>query len=334
MEQYQLGLENKYDDQTAVKWFRRSAQQGYAPAQIKLGEAYALGKGAPEDDVEAVYWYKKAASQNNLRAQILLGSMYEKGAGVDRDEAKAIELYTRAASQQYPPAMFNLGVLYARRLGDAQNFVRAHKWFNLANRGTDYPSSMLRTMERLMTTPQILEAQAMATEWEKEFITSLPEDPEPDDFLRTPGDFAWPGDELGWINLREVEKGNGNAEMFEQLGNAYWAPTYNQGRGFATNSAEAERWYELAAQGGNAGSMIQLARMYFDLDTHEAGAVGIEKDRIKAYMWAHLSRRYGGQSYTGWNQALTAGMTDEDIALAKEMADDWIKEYPPPREEP
>ncbi len=333
MEQYQLGLENKYDDQTAVKWFRRSAQQGYAPAQIKLGEAYALGKGAPEDDVKAVHWYENAARQNNFRAQTLLGSMYEKGAGVDRDEAKAIELYTRAASQQYPPAMFNLGVLYARRLGDAQNFVRAHKWFNLANRGTDYPSSMLRTMERLMTTPQILEAQAMATEWEKEFIASLPEDPEHE---WDPGGFPWYGDELAWYGyaLREVEKGNGNAEMFERLGNAYWAPTYNQGRGFATNSAEAERWYELAAQGGNAGSMIQLARMYFDLDTHEAGAVGIEKDRIKAYMWAHLSRRYGGQSYTGWNQALTAGMTDEDIALAKEMADDWIKEYPPPREEP
>lgn len=346
MAQYQLGLEYNSYDQTAVKWFRKSAQQGYAPAQLKIGEAYEFGKGVPEGDVEAAaYWYEKAAHQGNARAQTRLGSLYEKGAGVDRDEAKAIDLYTKAANQQYPPAMFNLGVLHASRRDGAQNFLRAHKWFNLANRGGDYrdATSMLRAMERLLTTQEIAVAQSMATEWEKEFIASLPEDPSREDFSLTFGPRAWPGDMLTWMLLRRVEKNKGDVGDLYAVARAYLSPLQKKGHEFATNAHEAVRSYELAAQGGSAIAMMQLAWIYYDyvstsnkteMNTYSFAAVGIEKDRIKAYMWAHLSGRYGGDSYAGWNQALTAGMTDEDIALAKEMARDWEQEYPPTAAEP
>ena len=38
----------------AVKWFRKAADQGYAPAQLNLFGAYIQGKGVPKDEAEAV----------------------------------------------------------------------------------------------------------------------------------------------------------------------------------------------------------------------------------------------------------------------------------------
>jgi len=38
----------------AVKWFRKSAEQGLAEAQHSLGEMYDYGKGVTQDDAEAV----------------------------------------------------------------------------------------------------------------------------------------------------------------------------------------------------------------------------------------------------------------------------------------
>lgn len=51
------------DEVEALKWYRKAAEQGYAPAQNILGVTYTTGHGVPNDDVEAVKWYRKAAEQ-------------------------------------------------------------------------------------------------------------------------------------------------------------------------------------------------------------------------------------------------------------------------------
>src|SRR5690349_4974489 len=40
----------------ARKWFEKSAQQGYVPAQVNLGVLYAYGWGAPQNYGAALYW--------------------------------------------------------------------------------------------------------------------------------------------------------------------------------------------------------------------------------------------------------------------------------------
>jgi len=51
------------DDVEAVKWYRRSAEQGYRPAQFNLAEIYAEGsRDVPRDDVLAYFWMSLAAS--------------------------------------------------------------------------------------------------------------------------------------------------------------------------------------------------------------------------------------------------------------------------------
>ena len=60
--QYQLGSNyfTKCDYKEAVKWFKKSAAQGYAEAEFFLGLCYERGQGVAQDKKEALSWYWKA----------------------------------------------------------------------------------------------------------------------------------------------------------------------------------------------------------------------------------------------------------------------------------
>ena len=49
-----------------------AAEQGYAPAQYNLGVMYANGEGVAKNDEQAVKWYRKAAEQGDEDAKKLL----------------------------------------------------------------------------------------------------------------------------------------------------------------------------------------------------------------------------------------------------------------------
>ena len=53
------------DDKEAVKWYRKSAEQGHPKAQSNLGVLYSNGQGVPQDYVMAhMYWNIAAVSGN------------------------------------------------------------------------------------------------------------------------------------------------------------------------------------------------------------------------------------------------------------------------------
>ena len=66
----------------AAKWYRKAADQGYAPAQFNLGVMYDNGEGVAQDYTEAAKWYRKAADQGDYRAQFNLGLKCDHGQGV------------------------------------------------------------------------------------------------------------------------------------------------------------------------------------------------------------------------------------------------------------
>ena len=84
---------------TLPSWFRRAAEQGYAPGQAALGFMYARGRGVVRDDAEAVRWHRRAAEQDNARAQNNLGVSYRNGLGVVQDYGEAVRWFRRAAEQ-------------------------------------------------------------------------------------------------------------------------------------------------------------------------------------------------------------------------------------------
>jgi TPR repeat protein len=63
----------------AVKWFRKSAEQGYAKAQCELGVSYYHGWGVEISDVEAEKWLRLSSLQGIKKAQSFLAECYQNG---------------------------------------------------------------------------------------------------------------------------------------------------------------------------------------------------------------------------------------------------------------
>jgi TPR repeat protein len=109
----------------ALPLWRRAADQGYAPAQARLGDI--LDKS--EEDEEAVAWYRKAALQNNADGEFGLGQMYAKGEGVPKDLVQAQAHLLRAAKMDHTGAINVLMQAYrSGGLGLAPDPVQAASW--------------------------------------------------------------------------------------------------------------------------------------------------------------------------------------------------------------
>jgi TPR repeat protein len=84
------------DAREAVKWIRRSAEQGLAAAQEALGHAYARGSithdGVSQDLGKAKDWMEKAAKQGSPWPNVYLGQWYRDGnAAVSIDNQRAYQ---------------------------------------------------------------------------------------------------------------------------------------------------------------------------------------------------------------------------------------------------
>jgi cell division protein FtsL len=82
---------------TALAVWLEPATAGDPQAQTYVGEIYERGLGVPPDYAMAAEWYRRAAEQDYAPAQINLGQLYEQGRGVPRDQVAAINWYRRAS---------------------------------------------------------------------------------------------------------------------------------------------------------------------------------------------------------------------------------------------
>ena len=82
---------------------------------------------------------------------------------VDVDSLAAFERDARTGRAE---ALYNLGLAYSTGQGVAQDFVAAHKWFNMASlRGLDEAKRWRNQIACEMNAGQIAEAQRLAREW-------------------------------------------------------------------------------------------------------------------------------------------------------------------------
>jgi hypothetical protein len=197
---YDAGRLLPKDGEKSARWFQKSAEQGYAPAEFAVCLMHAnrkdaeseqcmwraAAKGVPEaefwigvaydqhlwfgitDKREAFKWFKLAAEHGYVDAEAELGQCYDDGDGVEQNYAVAAEWYRKAA--EHVPNLGgagygrnNLGLLYMAGQGVPRDYVQAYLWFSLADNEAN-----LNAARAEMTPPQILQAQQMADEWKKQ----------------------------------------------------------------------------------------------------------------------------------------------------------------------
>jgi len=76
------------DYASALRLWRRLADQGNAEAQYALGYMYDRGQGVSKNTVEAAKWWRLSANQGNTFAQFNLGALYDDGKGCLRTKPK------------------------------------------------------------------------------------------------------------------------------------------------------------------------------------------------------------------------------------------------------
>ena len=115
-------------DVNAIEYFHRSAELGFAPAQVVLGYLFETGRATPVNPREAFDWYKKAAQQDDPLAQWLAGRMIYGRSIPRRDLNEASGFFQSAADHGDAFGEYLLGQVKLER----QDYSSAGAWFRKA----------------------------------------------------------------------------------------------------------------------------------------------------------------------------------------------------------
>ena len=305
------------DYEEAVRCFTIAAEMGNADAQYNLADCYYLGEGVEKDDDTAIDWYARAADNGRSDAWIDLGNI----ARDRKCNKLAAQMYQRAVELGEKGAMSLLGSLYRyhRPVNDfrlSSRWLREAVEDPLANDATLF--NWAQNLEfGLGVAPDIEEAkrwyrkaagdedaqQALA---ELERIYSAPGTPH--DWQQN-GVKAWnrvydawaSGQGVGygyktirndrdeavrwWIRAAEA----GNTQAMIEL-----AQFFGRGRSrwhLPADKVQAHYWYRRAAELGNEEAQRVMAY-------HYCYGIGTTRDRKEARRWAiryarHLYKRDG-----------------------------------------
>ena len=188
---YYLGEGVKKDDEEAIYWAEKSANQGHPPAQYFLGRLFR----DQQDFEQAIFWIRKYAGSQGIEEAkhdlenmeyilFILNSMY-KIVGVEKDNKQAFSLLEQLAHQGNLPAQYLLSVMYHTGVGVKENLIQAYKWSLLAKHNdqdipeSDLPilynnekSELIKEIEMIisdiadkLTQDQIAEAQKLVDEF-------------------------------------------------------------------------------------------------------------------------------------------------------------------------
>jgi uncharacterized protein len=140
-EQLDIGVlcYNSHNSQFALFWYWLSARQGHAEAEFLLGSHYEKGMIIGQDYAKAVRYFKRSAEQGFAPGQNNYAWMLIRGDGIERNYKQGFKWYKLAAEQGVATAQFIVGLAYY--FGDwssiaKQNFQEAAQWLRLsANQG-------------------------------------------------------------------------------------------------------------------------------------------------------------------------------------------------------
>ena len=126
------------------------------------------GQGIAKNEEQAVTWFRKAADQGYAPGQYFMGNMYRFGTGVKQSPADALKWYQKAAEQAFPKAWTSMGEMYDKGEGVLIDPVESYKWLVMAAvRGDQEANQYIAGVAAKMTPAQIDDAKKAAVEWSK-----------------------------------------------------------------------------------------------------------------------------------------------------------------------
>ena len=112
-----------------------AAQYDLARQLSSRADAGGAKAAVEQQYLEVVKWYRKAALQGYAPAQYSLGQLYYDGIVVKKNYKEAFKWFDKAARQDIRPAQFYTGLCYQLGLGTKQNDAEAYFWLTLAQKG-------------------------------------------------------------------------------------------------------------------------------------------------------------------------------------------------------
>lgn len=116
------------NEDLALTWYSKAADQDNTFAQQQLGWLYANGSVVPRNYVLARQWYEKAAAHGNTTAMVALGNLNYNGLGISKDLSQSFQWYSQAAQRGDLVGQSDLASLYANGEGVAQDWATAFSW--------------------------------------------------------------------------------------------------------------------------------------------------------------------------------------------------------------
>jgi uncharacterized protein len=131
------GLSLRQSNKAAAElWMLRAAEHGDASTQFWLGVAYESNWFGITDSQQALKWYRKAADAGDPDAQVELGQKYADGEDVEQSYELAANWFWKAA--EHVPDLggagqgrWRLAQLYMEGLGVPHDYVQAYFWLSL-----------------------------------------------------------------------------------------------------------------------------------------------------------------------------------------------------------
>ena len=158
-------ITNKKASKEALDEFQKlkgDAERGDPNAQSVLGEVYYRG----EDYSNAMAWFRKSAQQGYAPGQYNLGVMYLEGSGTPKDEGESVKWFLKAAEQRHLIAVNNLAAAYFYGHGVPQDLVATYMWSSIAaSLGDENSKKNLAGLKETLTAAQVAEGERRASQW-------------------------------------------------------------------------------------------------------------------------------------------------------------------------
>jgi uncharacterized protein len=146
---------------------------GIEEAQFNVAQYLRKGQGVLQDFSEALKWYRISAEKGFASSQFQLGVFYREGElGLLQDYVVAANWFRRAAEQNHTDAQTSLALAHLVGWGVPEDLVQAHMWANLAGSKALDENARVKASEireyiaDQMTREQIADAQQLAREWQ------------------------------------------------------------------------------------------------------------------------------------------------------------------------